>query len=253
VAAHREQVTQRHLSEFTPSYRHFAKETTMFSSNIAVKSTVVAAAVAVALAVAGCTDNANNTSTTPTTSSSTGMSGSMPGMDHSGPSTSAAPSATRSDFNDADVTFLQMMYPHHAQAVDMAKLVPSRSQDQGVITLAQNIEKAQGPEMTEMTGLLESFGKPSPSAEMSGHDMPGMGDMPGMMSAEQMATLTGLSGREFDQMWLSMMIDHHTGAIEMANTELRDGSNPDVRKMAEAIIANQQAEITQMRGMLGQS
>ena len=224
----------------------------MFSSTIAVKSTVLAAAVAAALSVAGCTDTASDTATSPT-ASSTAMSGSMPGMDHGGSSASAAPSATRADFNAADVMFLQMMYPHHAQAVDMAELVSSRSQNQQVITLAQNIEKAQGPEMTQMTALLTSFGKPAPSAEMSGHDMPGMGGMPGMMSAEQMNDLTGLSGKAFDQVWLQMMIDHHSGAIDMSNTELRDGTNPDAKKLAQAIIANQQAEITQMRGMLGQS
>ncbi|KQY09280.1 hypothetical protein ASD37_02125 [Mycobacterium sp. Root135] len=223
----------------------------MFSSTIAVKSTVLAAAMAATLAVAGCTNTTSDTSTSPTVSSSTAMSGSMPGMDHGDSSASAAPSATRTDFNDADVMFLQMMYPHHSQAVDMAKLVPSRSQNQQLITLAQNIEKAQGPEMTQMTGLLTSFGKPAPSPDMSGHDMPGMGGMPGMMSAEQMNNLTGLSGKAFDQAWLQMMIDHHSGAIDMSNTELRDGTNPDAKKLAQAIIANQQAEITQMRGMLG--
>jgi uncharacterized protein (DUF305 family) len=175
------------------------------------------------------------------------MTGSMPGMDHGGSSASAAPTATRTDFNDADVMFLQMMYPHHAQAIEMAKLVPGRSQNQQVITLAQNIEKAQGPEMTQMTSLLQSFGKPAPTAD-SGH----LAGMPGMMSAEQMNALTGLSGAAFDRMWLQMMIDHHTGAITMSNTELRDGTNPDAKKMAEAIIANQQAEISQMQGMLAQ-
>ena len=225
----------------------------MFSSTISAKPIVLAAAVAAALVVAGCTDTASDTATSPT-ASSTAMSGSMPGMDHGGSSASAPPpSATRSDFNDADVMFLQMMYPHHAQAVDMAKLVPSRSQNQQVITLAQNIEKAQAPEMKQMTALLTSFGKPAPSAEMSGHDMPGMGGMPGMMSAEQMNDLTGLSGKAFDQLWLQMMIDHHSGAVDMSNTELRDGTNADSKKLAQAIIANQQAEITQMRGMLGQS
>ena len=224
----------------------------MFSSTISAKPIVLAAAVAAALVVAGCTDTASDTATSPT-ASSTAMSGSMPGMDHGGSSASAPPSATRADFNDADVMFLQMMYPHHAQAVDMAKLVPSRSQNQQVITLAQNIEKAQAPEMKQMTALLTSFGKPAPSAEMSGHDMPGMGGMPGMMSAEQMNDLTGLSGKAFDQLWLQMMIDHHSGAVDMSNTELRDGTNADTKKLAQAIIANQQAEITQMRGMLGQS
>jgi uncharacterized protein (DUF305 family) len=218
----------------------------MFISTTVVKTVIAAAAAAAALTVAGCSDNTSNTSTSPT-SSSTGMTGSMPGMDHGGSSASAAPSATRTDFNDADVMFLQMMYPHHAQAIEMAKLVPGRSQNQQVITLAQNIEKAQGPEMTQMTSLLQSFGKPAPTAD-SGH----MAGMPGMMSTEQMNALTGLSGAAFDRMWLQMMIDHHTGAITMSNTELRDGTNPDAKKMAEAIIANQQAEISQMQGMLAQ-
>lgn len=219
----------------------------MFISTTVVKTVIAAAAAAAALTVAGCSDNTSSTSTSPTTSSSPGMTGSMPGMDHGGSSASAAPSATRTDFNDADVMFLQMMYPHHAQAIEMAKLVPGRSQNQQVITLAQNIEKAQGPEMTQMTSLLQSFGKPAPTAD-SGH----MAGMPGMMSAEQMNALTGLSGAAFDRMWLQMMIDHHTGAITMSNTELRDGTNPDAKKMAEAIIANQQAEISQMQGMLAQ-
>jgi uncharacterized protein (DUF305 family) len=216
------------------------------STTTAIKTVILAAAAAAALTVAGCSENTSNTSTSPTTASSTGMSGPMPGMDHGGSSASAAsPSGTRSDFNDADVMFLQMMYPHHAQAIEMAKLVPSRSQNQQVIKLAQNIEKAQGPEMTQMTGLLNSFGKPAPTAD-SGH----MDGMPGMMSAEQMTTLAKLSGAAFDRVWLQMMIDHHTGAITMSNTELSDGTNPDAKKMAEAIIANQQAEISQMQGIL---
>lgn len=200
------------------------------------KTIAVAAATAAALTVAGCS---SNTSAAPTSTSS------MPGMDHGSTSASAAPNVTRTDFNDADVMFLQMMYPHHAQAIDMSKLVADRSQDQEVITLAQNIEKAQGPEMTKMTDLLQSVGKPAPSAESSGH-------MTGVMSTEQMTSLEALSGAAFDRMWLQMMIDHHEGAIDMSNTELQDGINPDAKKMAQAIIANQQAEITQMRGMLGQ-
>jgi uncharacterized protein (DUF305 family) len=208
------------------------------------KTIVVAAATAAALTVAGCS---NGTSAAPA-STSPAMTGSMPGMDHGGSPTStsasAAPNVTRSDFNDADVMFLQMMYPHHAQAIDMSKLVADRSDNQQVITLAQNIEKAQGPEMTQMTELLAGAGKPAPSAD-SGH-------MTGMMSSEQMASLQALSGAAFDRMWLQMMIDHHTGAIDMSNTVLQDGINPDVKKMAQAIIANQEAEITQMRGMLGQ-
>jgi len=119
---------------------------------IASIATAVAAGAAAAIALAACSPPNEQASTVSATTSSMPMSGhdmpghSMPGM--SGSSTSAAPAA---NFNDADVMFLQMMYPHHAQAVEMAKLVQTRSQNQQVKDLAAAIEKAQAPEMQQMT------------------------------------------------------------------------------------------------------
>ena len=210
---------------------------------IASIATVAVAGTAAAIALAACSPPNEQASTMSATTSSMPMSGhdmpghSMPGM--SGTS-AAAPAAT---FNDADVMFLQMMYPHHAQAVDMAKLVPTRSQNQQVKDLATAIEKAQAPEMQQMTTLLAGFGKPAPSATMS-HSMPGL------MTPQQMTELTGLSGAAFDKMWLQMMVEHHQGAITMANDELKNGTNADAKAMAQAIITAQQAEITTMNGML---
>ena len=207
-------------------------------------ASIAIAATAAAVALAACSPPNEQASTVSATTSSIPMSGhdmpghSMPGM--SGSSTSAAPAA---NFNDADVMFLQMMYPHHAQAVEMAKLVPTRSQNQQVKDLAAAIEKAQAPEMQQMTTLLAGFGKPAPSATMS-HSMPGL------MTPQQMTELTGLSGAAFDKMWLQMMVEHHQGAITMANDELKNGTNADAKKMAESIVTTQQAEITTMNGML---
>ncbi|MEN4447954.1 DUF305 domain-containing protein [Mycobacterium sp. SM3041] len=207
-------------------------------------ASIAIAGTAAAIALAACSPPNEQASTVSATTSSMPMSGhdmpghSMPGM--SGSSTSAAPSA---NFNDADVMFLQMMYPHHAQAVEMAKLVPTRSQNQQVKDLAAAIEKAQAPEMQQMTTLLAGFGKPAPSATMS-HSMPGL------MTPQQMTELTGLSGAAFDKMWLQMMVEHHQGAITMANDELKNGTNADAKKMAESIVTTQQAEITTMNGML---
>lgn len=163
-----------------------------------------------------------------------------PGSSASAASSSAVAPA---NFNDADVSFLQMMYPHHAQAVDMAKLVPSRSQNQQVKDLATAIENAQAPEMAQMTTLLAGFGKPAPSATM-GHSMPGL------MTPQQMTTLAGLSGAAFDKMWLQMMVEHHQGAVDMSQNELRNGTNADVKAMAQSIITAQQGEIAKMQGML---
>ncbi|MFB8281747.1 DUF305 domain-containing protein [Nocardia colli] len=205
----------------------------MFISRTRTISTIVAGAAVTALVLTGCSDN-----------------DSMSGMDHGTSSTPASASApaARTDFNDADVTFLQMMYPHHAQAVDMAKLVPSHSQNQQLLALAANVEQAQAPEMQQITTLLQSFGKPAPTA--GGH---GGHTMPGMMSADQMTALQAASGPDFDRQWLTMMIEHHTGAVAMAETELAGGTNAESKTLARTIIDSQRAEIDTMRGMLGQS
>ncbi|MCA2206034.1 DUF305 domain-containing protein [Nocardia rosealba] len=197
---------------------------------MSITRTVLALA-AVAVVAAGCGDD----STTHTT-------------EHSSTTTASTTSATaRTDFDDADVTFLQMMYPHHAQAVEMSKMVPSRTQNQQLIALAAQIEQAQAPEMRQITDLLTSFGKPAPSAE--GHGGHGM---PGMMTEEQMSALEAANGAEFDRQWLQMMIEHHQGAVAMAQTELAEGTNPEAKQLATKIVADQEGEIATMRGMLGQ-
>ncbi|MFD6389542.1 DUF305 domain-containing protein [Nocardia sp. NPDC060259] len=199
------------------------------------RATVLAVSAASVLLLAACGDDTE--SATHDTHSST-----------SSTSATSATAAARTDFNDADVTFLQMMYPHHAQAVEMAKMVPSHTQNQQLIALAAEVEKAQAPEMQQITDLLASFGKPAPSAS-AGH---GGHAMPGMMTDAQMTALQSAAGAEFDKQWLEMMIDHHEGAVDMARTELAGGVNPESRQLATAIVATQETEITTMRGMLGQ-
>ncbi|MGQ4616513.1 DUF305 domain-containing protein [Nocardia sp. R7R-8] len=203
----------------------------MFSTR--TRSALALAAVA-AVSLAGCGDADTGHTTEHGTSTTTS------------PVTSAPATVVH---NDADVMFLQMMYPHHAQAVDMARLVPGHTDNQQLRTLAAQVEQAQAPEMQQITALLQSFGKPAPTAG-EGHGGHGM---PGMMSAEQMAALGAASGPDFDRQWLTMMIEHHAGAIAMAQTELAEGANADAKALAERIIGAQQAEIAQMRAMLGQS
>lgn len=149
-------------------------------------------------------------------------------------SSSDAPSGHNAD----DVTFAQQMIAHHGQALDMAKLVPSRSTDPKVLDLATRIERAQDPEIKQMQGWLATWGAP---------DMPGMNH--GMMPAEDMAKLEAAKGAEFDGMWLDMMIEHHQGAIDMAKTELGKGGSTDAKALAQKIVDAQQAEITEMRGL----
>ena len=159
---------------------------------------------------------------------------------------------TGADHNDADVTFAQQMIPHHEQAVEMADLAETRADSQEVKDLAADIEAAQGPEIETMSGWLEEWGEDVPDGGMSGMDHGDMSseDMGGMMSDQDMTDLENASGADFDQMFLTMMIAHHEGAIEMAQTEQADGEFPDALAMAEDIESAQTEEILTMQELL---
>lgn len=159
---------------------------------------------------------------------------------------------TATGHNDADVTFAQEMIPHHQQAVEMADLAETRAESQEVKDLAADIEAAQGPEIETMTGWLESWGEDVPDEGMSGMDHGDMSsdDMGGMMTEDEMADLEAASGAQFDQMFLTMMIEHHEGAIEMARTEQSEGEFPEAVDMAEEIETTQAEEIQTMQDLL---
>ena len=142
---------------------------------------------------------------------------------------------------DADVTFTQNMIPHHQQAIEMAKLVDSHTDRPELHKLADSIESSQRQEITQMQGWLRGWGKPAtPSGGHGGH---GDTEMPGMMSEADMRRLMAATGAEFDLAFVEMMAAHHQGAIDMANTELKDGSLPEVTRLAQQIIDTQQNEI----------
>lgn len=162
---------------------------------------------------------------------------------------------SKSEFNDADVSFAQQMIPHHEQAVEMAQLAEGRASSADVLELAGNIEAAQGPEIDTLKGWLGSWGEDVPSSDMAGMDHGDMsndsgGAMAGMMDEDEMNDLKAASGAAWDRMFLEMMIRHHEGAIEMAQAEVDDGQNPDATAMAAKIISDQQTEITQMQRLL---
>lgn len=160
--------------------------------------------------------------------------------------------AATTAYNDADVAFAQGMIPHHRQAVQMAALAEDRADNPEVRQLAERIEAAQAPEIATMTGWLEARGEDVPEETMD-HSAMGHGSsdpMPGMMSAEDLATLEQAQGAEFDMLFLEMMIEHHTGALEMARTQQSEGENAEAVALAEKIEADQEAEIATMRRLL---
>jgi uncharacterized protein (DUF305 family) len=174
--------------------------------------------------------------------------------DHSGMTTEST-SAADAPYNATDVGFAQGMIPHHGQAIEMAEMALDRSDDADVLRLAAAIKAAQQPEIDQLSGWLEDWGQTVPDADIGAdHDMSDTGGMmmSGMMSAADMERLDGAAGSSFDRMWLEMMIQHHEGAIDMADDELADGKFADAKVMAQNIITSQQAEITEMEGLISE-
>ncbi len=161
------------------------------------------------------------------------------------PTSTTAP-AFAQPFDANDVMFAQMMIPHHSQAVELATLAEANTTTPAILDLAARIKGAQQPEIDTMTAWLTSAG-----SMMDGHGAHGM-SMPGLVSDADMAVLEGATGAEFDALFLSHMIQHHEGAITMANDVLATTQNDDVMALANAIVAAQTAEIAEMAGLLGQ-
>ena len=162
-------------------------------------------------------------------------------------------------YSPADVTFMQGMIVHHQQAVDMAQLVKSRTNNDAVLKTADRIEAGQKDEMKFMREWLEARGEPValPPAAHGGHAghgaHSGHSAMKGMASAEQMAALAAASGTEFDRQFLLRMIAHHQGALDMVK-ELHQAPGsayePVMFEFTNEVVTDQQAEIERMNAVL---
>lgn len=171
--------------------------------------------------------------------------------DHASKSPSASASAAQGRYNAADVAFAKGMIPHHRQAVEMADLAPSRAQSAEVKKLAEDIKKAQAPEIRTMSGWLASWGEEVPAEGAMDHSMHGMHGMEGAMSAEEMEKLEKSPGEALDRAFMELMIKHHEGAVTMAEEEQKNGAHQPAKDMTDAIITSQTAEIRQMNKLLG--
>ncbi|MCX5173864.1 DUF305 domain-containing protein [Streptomyces antibioticus] len=208
--------------------------TTPLRARRAALATAIAAVAALSLAACGDDGNSGATSAPP-------------------PATATAPATVPAgDHNQADVTFAQGMIPHHRQAILMSEMVQAHASSDEVKALAEKIKKAQEPEIATMSAWLKAWGEKVPTGMdgMDGGDHDGSG-MPGMMDNQRMDMLRGASGTAFDTMFLTMMIEHHEGAVEMAKTEKAEGAYGPAKTLADDIITSQTAEIAQMKTMLG--
>jgi uncharacterized protein (DUF305 family) len=154
-------------------------------------------------------------------------------------------------YTGADIKFMQGMIGHHAQAVEMVALVPSRTSSDDVRKLALRIDVSQQDEMKMMREWLAVRGQQIPDPRA--HHMMGATLMPGMLTAEEMERLTAAKGAEFDRLFLEGMIKHHGGAITMVHELFATdgaGQTPEIFSYASDVDADQRMEIDRMDAML---
>ena len=163
--------------------------------------------------------------------------GSM-GMDHEGHSSGAS-----GDLSSDDVMFLQMMIPHHQQAIDISDLALTKSADVELLALAKNIRDEQAAEIVTMKAWLDAAGAGLDPGHSMGH---GMG---GMLGDSELAALKAATGKSFDLLWLKGMTGHHDGAIDMA-AMIENATNADIKSFGQAIVTAQSAQNKQMAAMI---
>jgi uncharacterized protein (DUF305 family) len=191
--------------------------------------------------------------------------------------------SARMRFTEADVRFVQMMILHHAQALEMSALSGDRTTNPGILTLSARIIGGQREEIARMREWLESRGlSEAEVAPASGvpngvpdaapvappghdqtmhdgpvHDMPGMRSaghlMAGLLTLAEMEELAGATGSDFDRLYLSYMIYHHRGAVQMVEELFSTdgaGREDEVFRLAAETRVDQSAEVARMERML---
>jgi uncharacterized protein (DUF305 family) len=167
------------------------------------------------------------------------------GMNHS--TMAGEQGSAGSRLHGSDKMFLEMMIPHHQQAVDISNLAISRSKNTELVALAEKIRDAQAAEIIQMKDWLAGGADGSMISHRTYHSM-GYG-MGGMLTESELNTLNSLSGSKFDFYWLKGMIVHHEGALHMV-TMIKDSNRSEIRNFGVKIISVQTAEIKQMKKML---
>jgi uncharacterized protein (DUF305 family) len=164
--------------------------------------------------------------------------------------------SARLPWTEADARFMTNMIGHHAQAIVMARLAPTHTTTNSILTLAARIINAQEDEIGTMQRWLRDRNRPVPDpAAML--DMAAMGHdhamMPGMLTPAQMRELEQARGTNFDRLFLTYMIQHHRGATQMVSELFGThgaGQDETVFKFASDVNVDQETEIARMGRML---
>jgi uncharacterized protein (DUF305 family) len=161
-----------------------------------------------------------------------------------------ANAAEQVGYSQPDLMFAQMMIPHHEQALEMSIIALEVSKNNDVLAIAQGIFDEQDTEIQQMKSWLSSSSAKSAAEQMDHEAMGhGSGEMAGMASYEQIDQLAELATPEFDKLFLTLMIAHHEGALEMVSL-IEQSRNAEARTLAKEIVTTQKQEISKMKELL---
>jgi uncharacterized protein (DUF305 family) len=167
---------------------------------------------------------------------------------HAGHGTIKVPAGA--SYTVADVEFMQGMIAHHAQAIYMSRMAEAHKASPRLLKLANKIDQSQVAEIRIMQQWLRSNDQVAPDTSSWRTMM-----MAGMLTDAQLKRLEAASGTEFDRAFLTFMIQHHEGALQMVKDLFATpgaGQEIDVNVFANDVVVVQTAEIGAMRQMLAQ-
>jgi uncharacterized protein (DUF305 family) len=158
--------------------------------------------------------------------------------------------------NSAEAGFTRDMVTHHTQAIDMATVAFQQGHLPEVRTLGLDIALGQQTEVGTMYRWLEEWrllptGARPPMAWMpEGTSALIDGMMPGTATDDELDRLYGSTGRDFDILFVQLMLRHHLGGIHMVNGVLEQSDWNEVVALAIRMKQRQQAEVEVLRNLL---
>ncbi|GAA0430583.1 hypothetical protein Acor_46320 [Acrocarpospora corrugata] len=143
--------------------------------------------------------------------------------------------------NEADVTFAASLIPHHLQTLDLTQLAATRAHDLWVRDLAARVRSQREPEIRVLKGLLDTWGEtPLPRDQK----------LPGGVTQADLTDLAAASGATFDRLFITLLIDHHEGALALAQAEEAKGVQADAKALAGGVVVTHEAELKEMKKYL---
>jgi len=162
-----------------------------------------------------------------------------------------APNGDR--YNDADLEFLNDMTQHHAQAILMVAMTGTHPLSPAAQRVAEDIRSTNGPQVEEMVDWLQDWDEPVPETSMDhahGDDVAdSYSSLPGMATDEELSALETLAGSELDRRWLTLMVNHHEGAITLTEAELDLGVYGPARELATVIQRTQRQQLERITAL----